>query len=92
MRDFVHRLEDLLLAAVLVLLVVLGVAAASQRFSDTDELIRHLTLVIGMLGGMVAAREGRLLAMGTFVQIVPAQWQSTVQRSPAWSPRPFPRS
>jgi len=77
-RDFVHRLEDRLLAAVLVLLVVLGVAAASQRFSDTDELIRHLTLVIGMLGGMVAAREGRLLAMGTFVQIVPPQWQSTV--------------
>jgi TRAP-type C4-dicarboxylate transport system permease small subunit len=66
------------LAAVLVLLVVLGVAASSRRFSDTDELIRHLTLVIGMLGGMIAAREGRLLAMGTFVQIVPPQWQSTV--------------
>ncbi len=78
MRAFVHRCEDLLLAAVLVLLVVLGVAASSRRFSDTDELIRHLTLVIGMLGGMIAAREGRLLAMGTFVQIVPPQWQSTV--------------
>ncbi len=78
MRAFFHRLEDLLLAAVLALLVVLAVAAASTRFSNVDELIRHLTLVIGMLGGMVAAREGRLLSMGTFVQAIPARWQSTV--------------
>jgi len=74
----VHRLEDLLLAVVLALLVLLGVAAASQEFSNTDDLIRHLTLVVGMLGGMVAAREGRLLSMGTIVQAVPARWQSTV--------------
>ncbi len=79
MRAFVHRFENLLLAAVLALLVVLGVAAASTRFSNTDELIRHLTLLVGMLGGMAAAREGRLLSMGTFLHLVPARWQSTVQ-------------
>ncbi len=79
MSTQVHLLEDLLLALVLALLVVLGVAAASMRFSDVDELVRHLTLVVGMLGGMVAAREGRLLAVGTFVQALPPQWQSTVQ-------------
>ena len=79
MIQFVHRAEDLLLAAVLALLVVLGAASASMRFSNFDELIRHLTLVVGMLGGMVAAREGRLLAMGTFLQAVPPRWQSTVQ-------------
>ena len=79
MRTLVHRLEDLLLAALLVLVVVLGVAAANTRFANNDELIRHLTLLVGMLGGMVAAREGRLLSMGTFLHAVPARWQSTVQ-------------
>lgn len=79
MTNFVHRAEDLLLAAVLALLVVLGSASASMRFSNFDELIRHLTLLVGMLGGMVAAREGRLLAMGTFLQGVSPKWQSTVQ-------------
>jgi len=77
--NFIHRAEDLLLAAVLALLVVLGSASASMRFSNFDELIRHLTLLVGMLGGMVAAREGRLLAMGTFLQGVSPKWQSTVQ-------------
>jgi C4-dicarboxylate transporter, DctM subunit len=72
----VHRFENLLLAAVLGLLVLLGVGAASTAFSNADELIRHLTLVVGMLGGMVAAREGRLLAMGSFVQALPARWHS----------------
>jgi len=75
---FVHRLENLLLAAVLVLLVLLGVAGATQAFANTDELIRHLTLLVGMLGGMAAAREGRLLSMGTFAQAVPARWKSVI--------------
>jgi C4-dicarboxylate transporter, DctM subunit len=74
----VHRLENLLLAAVLGLLVALGVAASTTALSNADELIRHLTLLLGMLGGMAAAREGRLLAMGTFVQAVPPRWHSTV--------------
>ncbi|MGH8129887.1 MAG: TRAP transporter large permease subunit [Steroidobacteraceae bacterium] len=79
MIEFFHRLEDLLLAAVLTLLVLLGVAGASATFADTDELIRHLTLLVGMLGGMAAAREGRLLSMGTFAQAVPARWKSMIE-------------
>ncbi len=79
MIAFVHRLEDLLLAAVLALLMLLGVAGASMAFANTDELIRHLTLLVGMLGGMAAAREGRLLSMGTFAQAVPARWKSAIE-------------
>jgi tripartite ATP-independent transporter DctM subunit len=71
----VHRAENLLLAAVLCLLVLLGVANATAAFADTDELIRHLTLLVGMLGGMVAARDGRLLSMGTIAQALPARWK-----------------
>lgn len=79
MIALVHRLENLLLAAVLGLLVLLGVAAASTALSTTDELIRHLTLLVGMLGGMAAARDGRLLSMGTFVQALPARWKSMIE-------------
>ncbi len=75
MSGLAHRLENLLLAAALAALVVLGVASASTAFVGADELNRHLTLLIGMLGGMVAARESRLLAMGTVVQSLPASWR-----------------
>lgn len=73
--SLVHRFENALLAAVLALLVILGVANAFRSFADTDELIRHLTLLVGMLGGMVAARDGRLLAMGTVAHALPARWK-----------------
>ncbi len=77
--SFVHRVENLLLAAVLALLVLLGVAGATTTFANTDELIRHLTLLVGMLGGMAAARDGRLLSMGTFAQALPEQWKPAIE-------------
>ncbi|MDH4258950.1 MAG: TRAP transporter large permease subunit [Gammaproteobacteria bacterium] len=74
----VHRAEDLLLATTLALLVLLGVASASTTFANTDELIRHLTLLVGMLGGMAAARENRLLSMGTVAQALPPAWKPAI--------------
>ena len=74
----VHRAENLLLAATLGLLVLLGVASASTTFANTDELIRHLTLLVGMLGGMAAARDDRLLSMGTIAQALPAAWRPAI--------------
>ncbi|MGB5132610.1 MAG: TRAP transporter large permease subunit [Steroidobacteraceae bacterium] len=76
---FVHRFENLLLATVLALLVLLGVAGATTRFANADELIRHLTLLVGMLGGMAAAREGRLLSMGTIAHAMPARWKPVIE-------------
>ena len=67
MSGLAHRLENLLLAASLAALVVLGVASASTAFVGADELNRHLTLLIGMLGGM-----------GTVVQSLPASWRPWV--------------
>lgn len=75
---FVHLAENLLLAAALALLVLLGVASASTTFASTDELIRHLTLLIGMLGGMMAARDARLLSMGTIALALPASWKPAI--------------
>ncbi len=79
MIAFVHRAENLLLAAVLALLVLLGVASVTTAFPNTDELIRHLTLLVGMLGGMAAARDGRLLSMGTFAQALPGSWKPAIE-------------
>jgi tripartite ATP-independent transporter DctM subunit len=77
--SFVHRFESLLLAVVLGLLVLLGVAGVTTKFANADELIRHLTLLVGMLGGMAAAREGRLLSMGTIAHAMPARWRPAIE-------------
>jgi len=74
----VHRIENLLLAAALAALVLLGVASSSAALADTDELIRHLTLLVGMLGGMAAARDDRLLAMGTIALALPPRWKAAI--------------
>ena len=77
--SLVHRFENLLLAVVLGLLMLLGVAGATTKFANADELIRHLTLLVGMLGGMAAAREGRLLSMGTIAHAMPVRWKPAIE-------------
>ena len=75
----VHRLEDLLLAACVGILVLLGLASGTRDLVGTDQLLRHMTLVLGMLGGMVAAREGRLLSIGSLAQALPAGARPAVE-------------
>ncbi len=74
-----RRLEDLLLAASVVALVLLGLAGATRGLAGADDLLRHMTLVVGMLGGMAAAREGRLLAIGSLAQSVPDRLRPAVE-------------
>ena len=67
--QFLARGEDLLLALALVGLVLLPISDVVLRghagISGSSLLTRHLTLLVGMLGGAVAAREGRMLALST---------------------------
>jgi tripartite ATP-independent transporter DctM subunit len=37
---------------------------------------QHLTLVVGLLGGMLAAREGRLLVLSTLTQFFRGRWRA----------------
>ena len=65
-----HTLENLgltlLFAAMIALpLVEIGLRQFSSGIPSAPEFLRHLTLLIGMLGGAIAAREGRLLALAT---------------------------
>lgn len=76
-----HRVEDGVLVGALALMMSLGLldlevwARLGWRwnFSGADNLIRHLTLITGMVGGMVAAREGRLLSLASLAQFLPAR-------------------
>lgn len=76
---WLHRFENGLLVLALSLMVLLGVADLEiwqklkipVRVSGADSLIRHLTLIIGMLGGLIAARESRLLSISSFTTFMP---------------------
>ena len=68
-----HKAEDVLLAACLAILVLLGLASGTRELVGADSLLRHMTLVLGMAGGMVAAREGRLLSIGSLAQALPSR-------------------
>ena len=66
---FLGRAEDLALALSLALLVLLPISEVVLRgtkgISGSTPITRHLVLLVGMLGGAVAAREGRMLALST---------------------------
>lgn len=56
----------LLFAAMIALpLVEIGLRQCSTGIPSAPEFLRHLTLLVGMAGGAIAAREGRLLALAT---------------------------
>jgi C4-dicarboxylate transporter DctM subunit len=76
---WLHRFENGLLVLALALMVLLGVADLEfwqklklpVRVAGADSLIRHLTLIVGMLGGLIAARESRLLSISSFTTFMP---------------------
>ncbi len=78
---WLHHFENGLLVLALAMMVLLGVADLEFwqklklpiRIAGADSLIRHLTLIIGMLGGLIAAREGRLLAISSLTQFLPVK-------------------
>jgi C4-dicarboxylate transporter DctM subunit len=65
------RLEDLLIAAILFAMVLIPLAESVLRRTlhsgivGATSIVQHFVLLVGMLGGAIAAREGRLLALST---------------------------
>ena len=69
-RGVVRRSEDWLLVLPLVALIALPLSEIVLRrfhtgISGATAFVQHFTLIIGMLGGAIAAREGRLLSFST---------------------------
>jgi tripartite ATP-independent transporter DctM subunit len=70
-RPWIHQAEDAAASVLLTAMVVLPLADAALRrtlhvgISSSALIVQHLGLLLGMLGGAIAAREGRLLALST---------------------------
>jgi tripartite ATP-independent transporter DctM subunit len=70
-RPWIHGVEDVATSLLLSAMVVLPLADVALRstlhvgISSSALIVQHLGLLLGMLGGAIAAREGRLLALST---------------------------
>jgi len=74
--------ENLLVPVALMVLMVLPlIEIVGRKFfhhgiSDAAAFEQHLVLIIGLLGGMFAARDRRLLALSTLTTFLKGRWQS----------------
>ena len=77
--------EDLLMSFALAVMVALPLLEIILRsgwhtgLAGSGAIVQHLTLVVGMLGGALAAREGRLLALSTASLLLPDSWKRSAQ-------------
>jgi tripartite ATP-independent transporter DctM subunit len=77
-----HRGENLILTLALAAMVALPLVEALLRklfhtgISGASAMVQHLVLVVGMLGGAVAARDGRLLSLSTVRVLLEGRWKS----------------
>lgn len=76
------RGENLVVAAGLAAMTLLPLAEVAARrlfhtgIAGSQPLTQHLTLLVGMLGGAIAAREGRLLAMSSLPTLLKGRWKT----------------
>jgi tripartite ATP-independent transporter DctM subunit len=81
-RRFLTGGENLLITLTLAGMVLLPLChALLRRFFDSGisgatTIVQHLVLVVGMLGGAAAAREGRLLSLSTVRTLLPGRWKA----------------
>ena len=68
-RRLIYGGENLFIVFALAAMMIVPVAEIVLRsvfgtgISGSSAIVQHLTLIVGMLGGAIAAREGRLLAL-----------------------------
>ena len=80
-RRWLRTGENLLIALALAILMLLPLAEIFLRKSfhggitGSSAFQQHLVLIIGLLGGMFAARDGRLLALSTLTNFLKGGWQ-----------------
>jgi len=81
-RAWIHKTENgaisILLAAMMVLPLAEIVLRAvfRQGISGSTTIVQNFTLLVGMLGGAIAARETRLLSLSTLTNILPGKWKT----------------
>ncbi len=84
-RSRLTTAEDLVLSLVLGGMMVLPLLEALLRktlhtgISNQTAIVQHLTLVAGMLGGAIAAREGRLLSLSSLQLVLRGVWRDAAR-------------
>ena len=79
---WLRRCENGLTVAALAAMMLLPVAEIVLRavfktgISGSSAIVQHLTLIVGMLGGALAARDGRLLALSPAQTLLKGRWKS----------------
>ncbi len=68
--------------AIMVLVPLLEIAlraAFSTGISGANSIVQHFTLVVGMLGGAIAAREARMLSLATATFLPEGHWKTAAR-------------
>jgi TRAP-type C4-dicarboxylate transport system permease small subunit len=87
------KFENTILSLVLVGIVMLPLLEAVLRktlhvgISHSAAIVQHLTLVVGMMGAAVAARENRLLALSRLGELLTGRWRklaAALSGAPRW--------
>jgi tripartite ATP-independent transporter DctM subunit len=81
-RRWARESENALVALALGVMVLLPLTEATLRklfhtgISGAGEILQHFTLILGILGGALAAREARLLSFSTFTNFLKPRWRT----------------
>ncbi len=76
-----HGAENGVLVLLLAGMLILPLSEVLRRWGlpvgipGADALLGHFNLLVGMVGGLIAAREGRLLAISTVPHLLRRPWQ-----------------
>ena len=79
---WLHSAENGLVVLVLAGLVLFPLVEIFLRkftnkgITGSSAFVQHFTLLVGVLGGAIAAREGRLLSLSTMAYVLPGGWKS----------------
>lgn len=81
-RRILRSGENLMISFALAAMVLIPLAEAFLRktfetgISGATSLVQHFTLMVGMLGGAIAAREGRLLSLSSLETLLKGRFRS----------------
>ena len=85
LREWLTLGENWVVVAAMAVMAVMPVAEIIVRklfkggLSGSAAIVQHLTLAVGMLGGVLAARDGRLLSMSAVSSFLEGRWLAGAQ-------------
>ena len=77
LRSGENGLMITVLAAIVLLPLIEVVLRKTANFgiAGSNVFVQHFTLLVGVLGGAIAAREGRLLSLSSLPNLFAAKWK-----------------